>query len=73
MSVPGLIGSHHFDLEARMEKRGSTVMKVAPAAFAAETSCTAVLCMFSPRCVPRKAMALELATSIVSTAPTSTP
>ena len=47
--MPGLMGSQYFDLLARIEKRGSTVMKVAPWALAADISCTAVLCMFSPR------------------------
>ncbi len=73
VSVPGLMGSQYFDLLAMIEKRGSTVMNVAPLAFAAETSCTCVLCMFSPRWVPMKAIAFEFARSSVSMAPGSAP
>ena len=63
MSVPGLIGSQCFDLLAATEKRGSTVITVAPRPTASANSCTWVLCMFSPRCWPISTRQFVLAMS----------
>ena len=73
MSVPGLMGSQYFALPAATEKRGSTTTSPAPLPIASASSCTWVLCMFSPRCEPMSVMTRALAMSMGSGEPRGVP
>ncbi len=71
--MPGFTGSQCFALLAATEKRGSTAMIVAPFAMACANSCTCVLCMFSPRCVPMRTRHFVRAMSVGSGEPRPVP
>jgi hypothetical protein len=73
MSVPGLIGSQCRDFDAATEKRGSTVISVAPWSSARISVCTWLLWRFSPIWEPISTMHREFAMSVRSGEPTPSP